>query len=72
MNEYKNQISILRNILQKSNDQDLIDYVFKKFYPKYLISTWKITLIRTLFIILITAINYITLIYTMNYLNFIN
>ena len=30
MNEYKNRISILRNILQKSNDQDLIDYVFKK------------------------------------------
>ena len=34
MNEYKNQISILRNILQKSNDQDLIDYVFKKILPK--------------------------------------
>ena len=33
MNEYKNQISILRNILQKSNDRDLIDYVFKKILP---------------------------------------
>ena len=32
MNEYKNQISILRNILQKSNDRDLID-VFKKILP---------------------------------------
>ena len=34
MNEYKNRISILRNILQKSNDQDLTDYVFKKILPK--------------------------------------
>ena len=34
MNEYKNQISILRNILQKSNDQNLIDYVFKKNLPE--------------------------------------
>ena len=34
MNEYKNQISILRNILQRSNDQDLIDYVFKKILPQ--------------------------------------
>ena len=33
MNEYKNQISILRNILLKSNDQDLIDHVFKKILP---------------------------------------
>ena len=70
MNEYKNRISILRNILQKSNDQDLIDHVFKKFYMKYSIFIWRITLILTLFIILITAINYIILIYTMNYLNF--
>ena len=30
MNEYKNQISILRNIFKKSNDRDLIDHVFKK------------------------------------------
>ena len=34
MNEYKNRISILRNILQKSNDQDLIDHVFKKILPQ--------------------------------------
>ena len=34
MNEYKNQISILRNILNESNDQDLIDYVFKKSLPE--------------------------------------
>ena len=34
MNEYKNRISILRNILQKSHDQDLIDYVFKKILPE--------------------------------------
>ena len=34
MNEYKNRISILRNILQKSNDRDLIDYVFKKILPE--------------------------------------
>ena len=33
MNEYKNQISTLRNILQKSNDITLIDYVFKKILP---------------------------------------
>ena len=34
MNEYKNKIFILRNILQKSNDQDLIDHVFKKILPQ--------------------------------------
>ena len=34
MNEYKNRISILRNIIQKSNDRDLIDYVFKKILPE--------------------------------------
>ena len=34
MNKCKNRISILRNILQKSNDRDLIDYVFKKILPK--------------------------------------
>ena len=34
MNEYEKRISILRNILQKSNDQDLIDYVFKKILPE--------------------------------------
>ena len=34
MNEYKNRTSILRNILQKSNDQDLIDYVLKKILPE--------------------------------------
>ena len=34
MNEYKNRISILRNILQKSNDRDLIDYAFKKILPE--------------------------------------
>ena len=30
----QNRISILRNILQKSNDQDLIDYTFKKILPE--------------------------------------
>ena len=30
MSEYKNRIAILRNIIQKSNDRHLIDYVFKK------------------------------------------
>ena len=34
MNEYKNQIFILRNILQKSNDRDLIGHVFKKILPE--------------------------------------
>ena len=33
MNECKNQISILKNILQKSNDRDLIYHVFKKILP---------------------------------------
>ena len=51
MNEYKNRISVLRNILQKSNDQDLIDYVLKKILPEILIFIWKITLILILFII---------------------
>ena len=36
MNKYKNQISILRNILQKSNDKDLIDHVFKMILPNIL------------------------------------
>ena len=63
MNEYKNRISILRNILQKSNDRDLIDYVFKKILPEifdFYMENY------------ITAINYITLIYTMNYPKIIN
>ena len=34
MNEYKNRISILRNILQKSNDKYLIDHVFKTILPE--------------------------------------
>ena len=34
MNEYKNRIAILRNIIQKSNDRHLIDYVFKKILPE--------------------------------------
>ena len=38
INEYNDKISILRNILEKSNDQDLTDYVFKKFYQTYMIS----------------------------------
>ena len=33
MNEDKNQISILRNILQRSNDKYLIDHVFKTILP---------------------------------------
>ena len=33
MNEYKNQTSILRNILQKTNAKDLIDHVFKTILP---------------------------------------
>ena len=52
MNEYKNRISILRNILKKSTDQDLMDYVFKKFYPKYSIFIWRITLILILPVII--------------------
>ena len=36
MNEYKNQISILRNILQKSNDKDLINHVFKTIFTQYI------------------------------------
>ena len=34
MKECKNRISILRNIIQKSNDRHLIDYVFKKILPE--------------------------------------
>ena len=33
MNEYKNQISILKNILQRSNDKYLIDHVSKTILP---------------------------------------
>ena len=72
MNEYKNRISILRNIIQKSNDRDLMITYLKRFYLKYLIFMLKITLIPILFTILITATNYITLIYTMNCLKIIN
>ena len=32
--KHKNKISILRNILKKSNDQDLIDHVIKKILPE--------------------------------------
>ena len=34
MNEYKNQISMLRNISNKSNDDALLDYVFKKSFTR--------------------------------------
>ena len=34
MNEYKNRISILRNILKNSKDRDLTDHVFKKIPPE--------------------------------------
>ena len=71
MNEYKNRISILRNILQKSNDRDLIDYVFQKILPE-IFDFYMENYINPNIIILITAINYITLIYTMNYLQIIN
>ena len=60
MNECKNEISILRNILQKSNDQHLIDHVFKKILREIFDFILRITLILILFIILITVINYIT------------
>ena len=66
MNEYNNRISILRNILQKSNGGDLIDYVFKKILPE-IFDSYMVN-----YIILIIAINYVTLIYTMNYPKIIN
>ena len=71
MNEYKNQILILRNILQKSNDKDLIDHAFKTILPNIFDFIWKITLIPMLFTILTIATNYILMIYIMNYLKII-
>ena len=34
--DYKNNIFILRNI-HKSNDEELINYTFKKYYLKFMI-----------------------------------
>ena len=59
---YTNNIFILRNI-HKSNDDELIDYTFEKYYQKFLIIIKKIEILIKLFIILIIAIKNITLIY---------
>ena len=47
---YKNNIFILRNIY-KSNDEELIDYIFKKYYLKFIIIIKKIEILMKLFII---------------------
>ena len=47
---YKNNIFILRNI-HKSNDEELIDYTFKKYYLKFMIIIKKIEILMKLFII---------------------
>ena len=39
--DYKNNIFILRNI-HESNDEELIDYTFEKYYLKFLIIIKKI------------------------------
>ena len=39
--DYKNNIFILRNI-HKSNDEELINYTFEKFYQKFIIIIEKI------------------------------
>ena len=72
MNEYKNQISILRNILQKLNDKDLIDHVFKTILPNIFDFYMENYINSILFTILTIAANYILMIYTMNYLKIIN
>ena len=59
---YKNNIFILRNI-HKSNDDELIDYTFKKYYLKFIIIIRNIEILMKLFIILIIAIKNIVLIY---------
>ena len=72
MNEYKNRISILRNILQKSNDQNLIDHVFKKILPEifdfYIDNYINLNIIYNID----NCYKYITLIYTINYPKIIN
>ena len=67
---YQNKISILRNILKNSNDNDLIDYNFKKSYLKCILFIKKIEIMK--FITLIIVIKNIVKIYMMNYPNFIN
>ena len=59
---YKNNIFILRNI-HKSNDVELINYTFKKYYLKFIIIIKNIEILMKLFIIQIIAIENISLIY---------
>ena len=47
---YKNNIFILRNIY-KSNDEELIDYTFRKYYLKFIIIIKNIEILIKLFII---------------------
>ena len=47
---YKNNIFILRNI-DESNDEELIDYTFKKYYQKFIITIKNIEILMKLFII---------------------
>ena len=72
MNEYKNRISILRNILQKSNYQDLIDCVFKKNLPDIFDFYMENYIIPNIIYNIDNCYKYISLIYTMNYLKTIN
>ena len=48
--DYKNNIFILRNI-HKSNDIELIDYTFKKYYLEFIIIIKKIEILIKLYII---------------------
>ena len=66
MIDYKNNIFMLRNI-HKSNDIELIDYNFKKFYLRFMIIIKKIEILIKLFIILIIVLKNIILIYILNY-----
>ena len=61
--DYKNNIFMLQNI-HKSDDEELIDYTFKKYYLKFIIIIKNIKILIKLFIIVIKNI---FLIYISNY-----
>ena len=44
---YKNNIFILRNI-HKSNDEELIDYTYKKYYLNFIINLKKIEIKKSI------------------------
>ena len=65
--DYKSNIFIyiIFIYIHKSNDEELIDHTFKKYYLKFILIIKKIEIKK--FIILIIAMKNISLIYIQNY-----